>query len=222
MHHLLQTRKHFRQLNEATAVFGLLLGYVASLWAAPSALIQIPTADVVEPHHAYFDVAGALPTQGCVHLSDWVVETCFGIDQGIELGFDTPLNTLEDGTFFFKKRLGTYADAAAAVGVNEINLHGSTWNPYLVLSSETYPLRGHAGADYTEHEWRAMLGVEYAGGEQLTWMVDWITGPEGSCSYGFNRAFGPQGLGNLMMGFIHRTSNREDLFYVNLGAELTF
>lgn len=205
-------------MNRVVLFLGLLQVYAVPVWGAPSALIQIPTADVVEPAHTCIAVAGALSTEGGSALSDWTFESDFGIPGGVELGFDTPLNTLRDGAFFVKKGLGVRGDFAVAVGVNRMDFRGSAWNPYAVLSSETAPFRMHLGSDYAESEWRAMLGFDYLTSERLTLMADWISGPDGGSSFGFNLAFGPDHMWGLMAGVMHEKSSDDNLIYVNLGC----
>jgi len=194
-----------------------LFGACLAAWSAPSALIQIPTAEVIGPGDACLDVAGAVPTRGNSHLSDWVLESDFGLTGGIELGFDTLLNTLDNGAFFMKKMAGDRGGFAAAVGVNGIGFNGEPWNPYVVASSKTSPLRVHLGCDYAEPHWRALVGADYAATPDITCMADWISGGEGAWSAGVNLAFGSERQWGLMTGVIHERETGDDLFYVNIG-----
>lgn len=205
-------------MNRVVLFLGLLQFYAVPVWGAPSALIQIPTADVLATGHTCIDVAGALSTESGSQLSDWAFESGFGIPGSVELGFDTPLNTLRDGAFFVKKGLGVRGDLAAAVGVNGLDFRGTARNPYAVLSSETAPFRMHLGSDYAESEWRAMLGFDYLTSERLTLMADCIGGDNGGSSFGFNLAFGPDHMWGLMAGVIHENSSDDNLLYVNLGC----
>jgi len=184
-------------------------------------LIQIPTAEVIGPGDACLDVAGAVPTEGDSHLSDWVLESDFGLTGGIELGFDTLLNTLDNGAFFVKKMTEECGGFASAVGVNGIGFNGEPWNPYVVASSKTSPLRVHLGFDYAEPDWRAMVGFDYAASRDLTWMADWISGDEGAWSAGFNLAFGARREWGLMGGLIHENSTEQELIYVNVACTLS-
>jgi hypothetical protein len=100
---------------------GVLLVCGDPVAGAPSGLIQIPTADVVEREHGCIDVSGALPTKGGTGLSDWAFRSDFGIPGSVELGFDTPLGTLKDRAFCVNRVLG---DSAGAVGVNGMDSGG--------------------------------------------------------------------------------------------------
>jgi len=203
------------------ALIGLSLYCASPLLGAPSALIQIPIADVIESGHAYLDIA-TLPAEGEQLFDNSTVESCFGVGGDTELGFDGPSRTLRDGTFFFKKRLGRYRDVSAALGINGIDFRGSEWNPYLVCSTETSPLRTHVGGDYADKKWRAMVGIEYAATDRLTWMADWITGREGAWSCGFNLTFRHDQAWGLMIGLIGENGSRDKSLYVNLGREFAF
>ena len=204
-------------MNRVVVFLGLLQLCAGPVSGAPSALIQMPTADVLPPGHTCIDVAGALSTEEGSDLSDWAFESGFGIPGSVELGFDTPLSTSQEGACFAKKGLGVWGDFTAAVGVNGIDFRGSTRKPYAVLSSETAPGRVHFGPDYGECGWRAMLGFDYMTSERLTLMGDWISGADGGASFGCSLAFGPDQMWGLMAGVIHPNSDGGNLIYVNLG-----
>lgn len=192
----------------------------AMAWGAPSALIQIPTADVTEANEGYLGVATSVAAGEWDLFADPVLESCFGITADIELGYDGPAQYPGDGSFFVKKRLGAIRTASLAVGVNGIDFHGGTWNPHLVHSADMPPFRVHLGADYADKNWRAMVGVEYGAGEHLRWMGDWITGPAGAWSYGLNLMFGAHDRYGLIAGIIHENSTGDVFVYLNLGCAL--
>lgn len=53
-------------MNRVVVLLGLLQVYAVPVSGAPSALIQIPTTDVVEPGQGWIDVASALSAEGAL------------------------------------------------------------------------------------------------------------------------------------------------------------
>ncbi|MGC8863724.1 MAG: hypothetical protein ACP5R5_13250 [Armatimonadota bacterium] len=209
-------------LGRIVALAGLLHCCVSPCLCAPCALIQIPTADVIEPGHVYLDIATALPAESGEYIGNSTFESCVGLRAGIELGYDGPPCTFHDGAFFVKKRLGAHRNISAALGINGIGFRGNKWNPYLVCSTDTSPLRAHLGTDYFDEKWRPMLGVEYAATDCLTLMADWMSGDERAYSYGFNLTFGRNQTWGLMVGLIHENGGGNESVYINLGREFAF
>lgn len=209
-------------LGKVFALAGLLHCCTSPCLGAPCALIQIPTADVIETGHVYLNNATALPTDDGKYIDNSTFETCVGLRGDIELGYDGPPRIFNDGAFFIKKRLGTYRSTAVSLGVNGIDFRGGELNPYLVCSTDTSPLRAHLGIDYFDKKWRPMLGVEYAATDRLTLMADWMSGAERAYSYGFNLTFGQNQAWGLMVGLIHENGSGNKSIYINLGREFAF
>lgn len=212
----------FQRLSKVIALGTVLACQSSSLWGAPCALIQVPTADVTEHHQGYIDVAATLSAEDGDFLSKCTFESCLGVSSDIELGFDGPPRTFGDGAFFFKKRLGRCWGGSAVVGVNEIGSQDSSLNPYVMFSTGTSPLRAHMGLDYADKKWRAILGAERALTDRLTLMADWVTGSEGAWSCGFNLTFGPGETWGLMTGIIRENTGDDTSIYVNLGRGFNF
>jgi hypothetical protein len=210
-----------RQLH--VIAFGAVLACQSScLWGAPTALIQIPTADVAEHRQGYVDIAATLSSEGGDLLSNCVLESCLGLGRHLELGFDGPPRTPHNGAFFFKQRLGSLLGGSAAAGVNGINIEGGPPSPYVVCSTDTSPFRTHMGLECADKKWRGLFGVEHALTGDLTLVADWITGPEGAWSAGFNFTFGRDGAWGLMAGVIQPNTGDDTAVYVNLGRGLDF
>lgn len=79
--------------------------------------------------------------------------TDFGVAGGVELGFDTPLDSTAEAVFFAKKIAPIDDDLVAAVGVSSIGFEGQTPNPYLILTAATCVGFG------PEQRWCLMTGV---------------------------------------------------------------
>ena len=127
-----------------------------------------------------------------------------------------------DRAFFVKKRLGAHRNISAAIGINGIGFRRNKWNPYLLCSTDTSPLRAHLGTDYFDGKWQPILGFEYAATERLTLMADWMSGDERAYSYGFNLTFGENQEWGLMVGLIHENASGNKSVYINLGRGFAF
>lgn len=222
MIHICKTVRTTASLRMIVVLTALLHCDVNFCSAAPCALIQMPTADVIEPGHVYLDNATALSTAGGKYIDNSTLETCVGLREGIELGYDGPPRAFHDGAFFVKKRLGVRGNIAAAFGISGIGFRGNKWNPYLVCSTDTSRLRAHLGIDYFDAKWHPMLGFEYGATERLTLMADWMSGEERTYSYGFNLTFGENQDWGLMVGLIHEIGSSNKSVYINIGREFAF
>ncbi len=62
----------------------VLMCCTVSAWALPTALIQIPIADVSAPGGGFVDVTGVPGTDLDIALEDWFFDTNFGLPGGLE------------------------------------------------------------------------------------------------------------------------------------------
>jgi len=191
-------------------------------WSAPCALIQIPTADVIDKNQCYIDTAITPNSGDGGFLSDCVFESCFGVKDGFECGFDFATDSVGEGVFFLKQHIRKHSKWTAAFGINGIGLQDISLNPYIMFSSDTEPVRAHIGVDYIEDECRVMLGVERAVSDRFTLIADWISGADGAWSAGFNYTFGREDEWGLMAGVIKSRSDDDSYLYINIGRSFQF
>jgi|GEM_PF-2982987 hypothetical protein len=191
-------------------------------WSSPCALIQIPTADVIDKNQCYLDTAITPNSGDGDFLSDCVFESCFGVKDGLECGFDFVTNSVGEGAFFFKQHIRKHSKWTAAFGVNGIGVQDISLNPYIVFSSNTKPFRTHLGMDYIEDECRIMLGAERVVSDRFTLLADWISGSDGAWSAGFNYTFGRDDAFGLMAGVIKSRSDGDSYLYINIGRSFQF
>lgn len=108
-------------MRKLIAALLVLVGCATSVWAIPTALIQIPTADVSAPAAGFVDVSMLPTTSLDLNCESVFIETNFGLPGGIELGFDSPLNSLRQGAFFLKQAWPELSEEyGIAVGINGI------------------------------------------------------------------------------------------------------
>lgn len=202
-------------------VFSLLV-LPGSVWATPSALIQIPTTDILDDDTACVDLGvtaylGQRLDDEAVYQGNQV-----SLFPQVEFGWDWPLSGFGEGILNVKWRFLRHRSTSFSVGLGGIQ-PGRTGESYgyLVGSREHAKWRGHLGVAVSDH-WYGFAGVEYFANENLTWVADWVTGPSGAASAGVSWTFGPEDEWCLMLGAIRDNVGRGRALYGYIGRTFSF
>lgn len=209
----------YRSLALASAIaIAVLLSAVA--WSAPTGLVVIPTADVLDPDTACLDWfhEGTDVFQGDEMDSflglqmSWDERVEFGVDMWHE-GSDGPWANIK-WQVVAEDEGKTPAIALGMQGVAD----GYKPSYYAVASHQLADnLRVHFGATYADEVTLGMVGVEVPVNsiEGLTLCADWVSSGDGMASVGFD--YGAGDFWSLMGGRIfYRESGADDTWYLDL------
>ncbi len=184
--------------------------FVAPARACYTGLVNIPTAEVVEPRQYGIE----LQLDGSFargNADTRILNTELGLTPRFEAGVDFDLSheaearTLLNAKYLLS--LGGKTRPALAIGVCNVG-HDISATPYLVATQEFRGLRGHLGAARIDDHSRWFIGVDKPINEKLTLMTDYTSGADNCAtvgvSYQFTDAFG------VMAGAILPNSHGED------------
>jgi len=208
------------RLVRCSSVTVLLVASLSSVWAGPTGLTVIPTADVLAPATGSleFEAVGRQVAFGgdC----DRAVLFEIGLSQGIEAGIDTSISSSE-GPWLNAKWLVRDETAllpAVAVGLQNVG-EDVVAEPYLVLAKDVGKVRVHIGGVRTGHRIYGMLGAEVPAGPQLTACADYVSGHAGTASVGLSWEISDT-VSVAAARIFANDSEEEDNWYFNLGYTL--
>jgi hypothetical protein len=181
--------------------WALLAVFLAGVCITPaqacySGLVNIPTAEVIEPGQygieLQFDGAFAQGT-----ADKRILNTELGLSPRFEAGVDFDLShEAETRTLLNAKYLlllGGEKRLALAIGACNVG-QSVRATPYLVATQEFRGVRGHLGAVRIDDRDRWFVGLDHAVNDKLTLMADYTSGSDNSAtigaSYQFTDAFG--------------------------------
>lgn len=201
-------------LTRLTALLSLVLA--AASFATPTALIQIPTADVLSDDTLCSGLSSTLYPGEASTVGDWWLYNQVGIGHKLEVGYDFALDSPFGGVTNLKWGVDDEGDVKWALGVANIGLSGST-------SPNFYGVGQYTDGDWTYYlgagvrpDPYGFAGVTYMHTNSIKWCADYITGPDGATSLGFDAFFGPEKRWDLMAGWV-RGNGGSNGVYVWLG-----
>ncbi len=195
---------------------------VSTVWAGPTGLTVIPTADVLGPATASleFEAEGRrVPFGGDC---DRFVLLQIGLPQSIEAGIDTCINSSE-GPWLNAKWVmmnETLRSPALAVGLQSVG-RDTTAEPYLALSRDAGSVRLHTGAIRLEHHNSWIFGVESSLGPGLAVCGDYVSGGAGTASLGLSWGISDT-VSVAAARIFANDSEGEDNWYFNLGYAIAW
>lgn len=193
------------------------LRLVTPAWSAPTGLVVIPTADVLDRGSVCLDYS----TQGRDVVwgddCDRFLGVQAGLAPGLEAGVDECTNSSDGPWLNLKWQVVPESEKgpAIALGLQAIG-EDTTAEPYLVLSRDFSLGRLHLGALRAGHAGRLLVGGELPVERGLTAVGDFVSGPAGTASLGLTWQITSRF--SLMAGRIwNRGAGDEDQWYVDLG-----
>jgi hypothetical protein len=154
---------------------------VASVCAAPSGLLIIPTADVLDRGIASKCIACSKPD---ADNTETAFQLQFGLLSGIEIGYDVMDNGTSIGVWNIKSAIAWHEGTPiVALGIQNIR-SGEDSQPYIVGCIPMGLGRLHAGFIDTEDHIRPMLGYDRSLSKHLTLQADYTAGDENAASIG--------------------------------------
>ena len=205
-----------------SSVAVLLVVSLSPVWAGPTGLTVIPTADVLAPATASleFEAEGReVPFGGDC---DRFVLLQIGLPQGIEAGIDTCINS-SGGPWLNAKWVmmnETLRCPAVAVGLQGVG-KDTTAEPYLALSRDAGSVRLHTGAIRLEHHTSWILGVESSLGPGLAVCGDYVSGTAGTASLGLSWEISDT-VAVAAARIFANDSEEEDNWYFNIGYAIAW
>jgi hypothetical protein len=194
-----------------TAIVCILLAVAAlPAWACYSGLVNIPTADVVEPGQygieLQFDDSFARGSE-----DTRIVNTELGLTPRFEAGVDFDVSREAESRVMLNAKYILWPAGegrpALALGICNVGRR-ATNTPYLVATREFRSVRGHLGAARIDHRDCWIIGADRAVTDKLTLMADYTSGSDNSAtiggSYQFTDSFG------IMAGVILPNCHDED------------
>jgi len=196
---LVASRAPFGVLAILMTGIALLLASGAG-FACYSGLLIIPTVDLVpEDEASYeFQLDGKLGRHS--EHNTYLLNTEFGLAEGLEAGLDFDLSASSDQRFIFNAKYlvveGKETRPDLAVGLCNLG-HGLKASPYVVATSPAGELRLHYGAMIIDGDDHLFCGADWQATGRLTLMGDYTAGSGNDASlafnYQFNEAFGVMG-----------------------------
>ncbi len=205
-----------------SSVAVLLVVSLSPVWAGPTGLTVIPTADVLGPATASleFEAEGR-----CVPFGgdcDRFVLLQIGLPRSLEAGIDICINSSE-GPWLNAKWVmmnETLRFAAVAVGLQGVG-KDTTAEPYLALSRDAGSVRLHTGAIRLDHHTSWIFGVESSLGPGLAVCGDYVSGTAGTASLGLSWEISDT-VAVAAARIFANDSDGEDNWYFNLGCALAW
>ncbi len=200
----------------------LLVISLSPVWAGPTGLTVIPTADVLEPATASleFEAEGRhVPFGGDC---DRFMLLQIGLPQSLELGIDGCV-TSSEGPWLNAKWVmmsETPRFPSVAVGLQSVG-KDTTAEPYLALSRDVGRVRLHTGAIRLEHHNSWIFGVESSLGPGLAVCGDYVSGTAGTTSLGLSWEISDT-IAVAAARIFANDSEEEDNWYFNLGYALAW
>lgn len=194
----------------------------ATATAAPTALLQIPTSDVLAEDTAYVDTAFRAYSGQKLTSSGVYLETQYAPVKDFEFGYDFPLSDPGAGLVNAKWRFDASGRDTWAVGIaNVAPASPRTASAYVIGQRALGKWSYDYGFDWTTAGYgRAILGVHYRAKDDLTWMVDYVSGPQGSVTAGAWMLLGDRKKWNLGVGLVRDNQGGGKGIYVNVGRAL--
>jgi hypothetical protein len=174
----------------ALAALGTVCFAPASALAAPSALINIVTAESLEKHQFIPDLIFIYDPSAPVTANSFVVDTELGLGNGWEAGYDFAPDAPLTGVFNAKKTFNHLQRTRWALGAYNIDptALGATV-PYVALSRDTHDEKTtfHGGALY-DGAVQGFAGLNHRLGNDVSVWTDYMTGPNGMATLGLDFA----------------------------------
>lgn len=212
-------------MARAVCALALTVGLCCSSTACPTALLQIPTTDVLDKHTGCIDIGGTMYTDAAPAAGDLLVDTQFATSGNVEFGYDFAVDAPMDGILNAKWRFDDDGPTTWAVGFQGLQ----TTNPlgpfaYAVGQRQHGKWCYHLGAawDAPGRHGHAFGGVSYNANDHFTWMADYVTGADGLLTAGFSTTFGEDDDWCLMVGYVRDNEGGRHGVYVDVGSLITF
>ncbi len=193
--------------------------------ATPSALLQIPTSDVLDKDTACFDVGGTMYTTAHPRPGDFYLETEFATSHNVEFGYDFPLNAPAGGILNAKWRFDAEGDVTWAVGFSGLEPR-ERLEPFLFVAGQwadgKWCYHGGAAWDARSRHGHGFVGVSYSVNDRFTWMADYLSGSHGAATAGFSATFGGEDDWFLMAGYVRDNTGGGHGVYVDVGCVVDF
>ncbi len=199
-----------------------LLALPAMALAAPTALLQIPTSDTLAEDTAYVDTAFRAYEGQSLSASTIYLETQYAPIDNLEFGYDFPLNAPGSGLVNVKWRMDGRGRDTWAVGIASVDPTSfRTASAYVVGQRALGKWSYDYGIDWTTSgHARAIAGIHYRANDDVTWMLDYVSGPQGALTAGAWMLLGDRAKWNLGLGFVRDNQGGGRAVYVNLGRTL--
>ncbi len=210
------------RIVRCSSVAVLLVVGLSPVWAGPTGLTVIPTADVLGPAAASleFEAEGRrVPFGGDC---DRFVLLQIGLPQSLELGIDACV-TSSEGPWLNAKWVmmnETLRFPAVAVGLQGVG-RDTTAEPYLALSRDVGRVRLHTGAIRLDHHTSWILGAESSLGPGLGVCGDYVSGNAGTASLGLSWEISDT-IAVAAARIFANDSEGEDNWYLNLGYAIAW
>lgn len=157
--------------------------------ACSSALLLIPTTDVLPTGHCSIEVQGDSATPVRYKTAKEYLNTELGLSRNVEAGVDFDIGNdggnKAIGNFKYRFEAGKTTKLPIAVGVQGIDSRLKS-TPYACTSLETRIVRLTAGALRSDDTTQWFTGLDRAVSDKLTLMADYISGHEFFASAGFS------------------------------------
>ncbi len=205
-----------------SSVAVLLFASFLPVWAGPTGLTVIPTADVLAPATGSieFEAAGKqVPFGGDCDRS---VLLQIGLAQNMEAGIDTSISSSERPWLNAKWIMmnETLRFPAMAVGLQGVG-KDTTAEPYFALSRDAGSVRLHTGAIRFEQHTSWIFGVESSLGPGLAACGDYVSGNAGTTSLGLSWEISDVASVTAARIFAN-DSEEEDNWYFNIGYAIAW
>jgi len=201
------------------AAVASLLAASTAAHAGPTALLRIPTAEVLPDGGAYINVASPVYSGGAITGASTWLENQFAASDTLEYGHDFPISNPGAGVLNAKWRFDRKGRDTCALGVAGLTV-AAPLNPIVYamgqrsLGESTYL----AGCDWSSPRGaRAILGFRYHANQDVTWMVGHVTGPTGWSTAGARISLGRNRRWGLAVGAFSDNRGGGRGVYVNLG-----
>ena len=200
-------------LVAAGSVFAALLPAGVVL-GSPTGLLLIPTADTIGAgrYQLQLEVDGSLSPSPFQY---WLLDTEAGVASNVELGVDVNLLMRPQPRVFTNWK---YAFAPVGRGRVGAAFGMGNWNeqpltgPYALSTADLGRVRITSGVTYLFRAYRFMAGIDTGFRRKLTWMADYVSGPDLFLSAGFSYEIGPDY--QLLAGLVFPNSGGGTLFTV--------
>lgn len=178
----------------------IMLSVSAVVFATPTGLNNIPTADVV-PQNVL--VLQGFSRFGAERKPSWFAGVKYGPAQNLEVGIDDTVGGLgASAGLVFQAKYRLPLAEATAVALGAANLSGDTDRngetfPYLAASHHFSTFNGHLGYSWQRNNRAWFVGGDKAVGPRLTLRADWIQANDGRdsiASLGFISPVSPRWL----------------------------
>jgi len=155
-----------------------------------SGLTMIPTADVLASGELSVSLSGTSAPSG--ENESFFLNTQYGFSDRFEAGIDIDISKDADPRLYANAKylLQGETDRWPALAVGFWGLAEDTdISLYLVGTRSFDALRAHAGLWHTDGQLDFMLGLDYAATDQITLLVDYISGDGNFASAGIDYQF---------------------------------